>query len=195
MNKVGRTLAILVSMFLLVTSSSCQNRTYLTDQEKAWNPYKSGQHLLFWIADGRIDSLVVTRSEANLFPDGLGALQNERLSVLVMITNLSISKVPIEVTLVHLSAKTKKDKTEISFELPLSGGKFWEKPFVIEELEKLPEISLTTRSGAFNDVIRLEDNSGQVWRAKDIQTIFWSKSFGYVKCITKDSTSWELVSR
>ena len=186
---------ILVTALLAFINVSCsQNRTYLTEQEKEWNPYREGQILIFGTSDGRADTMAITRVEDKRFPDGIGALENERLGVLVRISSPSISKKPIDVMLLHLLAKTTKDPSEISFELRLGGGSFWGKTRSFEELEGYSEFSLQTQGRKFDDVIEINDNSNQVFRGDDIATIFWSKSVGYIKCIKKDGTIWELVN-
>jgi hypothetical protein len=184
----------MVVLLGLVNTSCSQNRTYLTEQEKAWNPYIEGQVLVFGTSGGNMDTLVITRVEDKRFPDGIGALQNERLRVLVKIKNSPISTKPIEVMLIYIYSKTAKDPSDISFEIPLAGGKFFGKAYPIDELEKYAEFSLQTQSGIFNDVIRIDDNSNQDLREEDIATIFWSKSAGFVRCIEKDGTVWELIS-
>lgn len=181
-------------MLTLVNISCSQSRTYLTDQEKAWNPYKEGQVLVFAKVNGSSDTMKITRAEDKQFPDGIGALQNERLRVLVTIKDLSVSKKPIEVTLLYIFSKTSRYSSKISFKLPISGGRFWGKAYSINELENYAEFSLQTQNGIFDDVIRIDDNSNQVFREEDIATIFWSKSAGYVKCIKKDGAAWELYS-
>jgi hypothetical protein len=187
-------LLIIVVLVTLVNISCSQDRTYLTEQEKAWNPYKGGQVLVFGTVDGHTDTLKITKVEEKRFPDGIGSLQNERLRVLVRVNNLTVSQQPIEVMFLYLFSKTDKDPSEISFEMPLAGGRFWGKPYPIAELEKLSELSLQTRGGDFDDIVRIEDNTNQLFRGEDIATIFWSKSAGYVKCIKKDGTVWELYS-
>lgn len=185
----------MVVLLALVNTSCSQNRTYLTEREIAWNPYKTGQVLIFRTVEGRTDTLLITNAEDKHFPEGIGALRNERLEVLVRINSPSVSKRPIEVTLLYISSKTIKDPSEISFKLRLAGeGSFWGKPYSLDELEKYGVISVKTLYGEFDDVIRIDDNSNQVFRENDIAAIFWSKSVGYVKCIKKDGTVWELYS-
>jgi len=190
---VNRAIVTISVMITLVNMSCSQNRTYLTEQEKAWNPYKEGQILVFGAVDGHTDTLVITKAEDKRFPDGIGALQNERLRVLVRVNDPGISKKSIEVMLLYIFSKTVKDLSEISFEIPLAGGRFWGKPYSFDKLDKYEEFSLQTPFGKFDDVIRIGDNSDQVFRENDIATIFWSKSVGYVKCEKKDGTIWELL--
>jgi hypothetical protein len=181
-------------LIALVNTSCSQNRTYLTKGQTAWNPYKTGQVLIFGTAEGHTDTLVIANAEDKHFPEGIGAPRNERLEVLVRINSPSVSKRPIEVPLLYISSKTTKDPSEISFKLRLAGGSFWGKPHPINELEKYGVISVKTSYAEFDDVIRIDDNSNQVFREKDIATVFWSKSVGYVKCIKKDGTVWKLIS-
>jgi len=68
-------LLTVVILLPLANISCSQNRTYLTEQEKAWNPYKQRQVLVFGTTDGRRDTLTITMAEANRFPDGIGALR------------------------------------------------------------------------------------------------------------------------
>src|SRR5687768_6355019 len=91
----------LIVLLALVNTSCSQNRTYLTEQEKAWNPYKEGQILVFGTSDGQMDTVAITRVEDKRFPDGIGALENERLRVLVRLNNPSIAKKPVEVTFLN----------------------------------------------------------------------------------------------
>ena len=189
------TITITVTVFFTIVNMSCsQNRTYLTQQEKAWNPYKGAQVLVFEAVNGRTDTLEITRVEDKQFPDGLGALQNERLRVLVRISNLKVSKRPIEVMLLYIYSKTAQYSSNIDFELFLADGRFWGRGYSIDELESYAEFSVQTQNGIFDDVIRIDDNSNQALRDNDIATIYWSKSVGYVKCIMKDGTTWELIN-
>ena len=180
---------------MTIGNISCsQNRTYLTEQEKAWNTYKKGQALIFESFDGRTDTLTVTEADDKRFPDGFGAEKNERLRVLARLDNQSTSRKPFEITLLYISSKTANESSKIDFELSIAGGIFWGKAFPIHELEEYNERFLETSFKTYNDVIKIEDNSNRVLDKNEITTIFWSKSVGYVKCVTKDGTTWELVN-
>jgi hypothetical protein len=181
---------ILVS---LVYTGCTQGRTYLTEQDKVWNPYREGDVLIFRSKDGQIDTIVITRIEANRFPEGLGAQTNERLKVLAQLDRQSTSKSPLTVSLLYLSAKTSQHSSKVDFEFSVGGGVFWGTPFAIMELDEYGEEYLELPYKTFSDVIRVDDNSNQIYRPYDIATIFWSKSAGYVKCEKKDGTIWELL--
>jgi hypothetical protein len=188
-------LLITKTVLLAVINFSCsQNRTYLTDLEKAWNPYKEGQVLVFGTSNGLTDTLEITKAEDKQFADGIGAPGNERLNVLVRLHNLSVSKNPIEVTLFNISSKSSMYPTNIDFELLLQGGRFWGRAYSIKELEQYAEFSIETPFRKFDDVIMIEDNSNRVLNEYEIKTIYWSKTFGYVKCERKDGTVWDLVN-
>jgi hypothetical protein len=188
-----RSFVTVFAMLTLGNLSCSQNRTFLTQEEKAWNPYEIGQKLIFGTLDGRRDTMEITKSSDMQFADGIGSLQNERLNVLARIRDLTISRKPIEVTLLYMFARSKENPSRIKFELPLAGGKFWGKGYSFNELGNYDEISLHTPYGQFEDVIKIYDNSNQDLRDKDISVIFWSKSFGYVRCEKKDGTIWDLL--
>jgi hypothetical protein len=178
----------------LVDMGCSQNRTYLTERDIVWNPYSAGQVLIFQSNDGAIDTIAITQVEDKRFPDGLGAETNERLRVLAKLNNRSNSKVSSEVRFLYIVAKTPKDSSQIDFELSIGNGAFWGKYFSIPELEEYKEEYLELPYKTFTDVIRVDDNSSQIYRPNDIATIFWSKSAGYVKCEKKDGTTWELLN-
>jgi hypothetical protein len=184
---------ILIMLVMLVNMSCSQNRTYLTDQEKAWNAYREGQVLVFGTTDGRIDTVTVNEVQDRRFPDGLGAETNERLRVLATVNSGFGSEKRIEVRFLYILAKTGNDPSKIDFELSIGNGAFLAKAFPVHELDEYKENFLETPYGAFNDVIRIDDNSGRILKDNDIKTIFWSKSVGYVKCEKKDGSTWELL--
>ena len=183
-----------ITILSLVGIGCSQNRTYLTERDKIWNPYKEGQVLIFQSSNGEIDTIVITQIEDKRFPDGLGAETNERLRVLAKLDNQSISRVPFESRFLYLAAETPKGPSKVDFEFSVGDGAFWGKYFLISELEEYKEEYLELPFQTFNDVIRIDENSNQVFRPYDIATLFWSKSVGYVKCEKKDGTIWELVS-
>lgn len=66
------------SIVLCATTICCsQTKTYLTDEERSWNPYKTGQNLVFRSSDGRYDTLEIVHVINSAFPDGFGARCNE----------------------------------------------------------------------------------------------------------------------
>jgi hypothetical protein len=187
-------LLVLASILLMQATVSCsQSRTYLTEQEKGWNPYTKGQVLVFMAEDGRTDTLTISAVEDKQFPDGIGARQNERLRVLARV-RASVAKSPIEVVVLYVTARTAKSESEIDFNLSVADGGFWGKYIAIHHLEALIPFSLQTQYGTFDDVLRIDDDSSQPIRNRDIKTIFWSKSSGYIKCIKQDGSAWELVN-
>lgn len=188
---------IVVMMFLVLAfgNNSCsQSRTFLTQEEKAWNPYREGQILVFGTVGGYIDTLKISSVEDDQFPEGLGALQNERLRVLATLKNRSIAKGPIEVSILYIFSKTSQYSSKIDFQIFLKDGGFLGKAIPIDELKSYAEITVQTQYGVFDDVIRIDYRDGQVLKDTDIATIYWSRSTGYIKCIKKDGTIWELIS-
>lgn len=185
---------VVIAIISFIGVACTQNRTYLTDLDKAWNPYKQGQVLIFGSSAGEVDTIEIQRIEDNRFPDGLGAPKNERLRILARLGKQSKSNVKQEVRLLYISARTATEPSRIDFEFSIGGSDFWGKYFNIHELEEYKKEYLELPNMTFNDVIRIDDNSNQRLRPYDIATIYWSKSSGYVKCEEKDGTVWELMN-
>ena len=175
-------------------SAACQNSSYLSDEEKDWNPYKAGQVLLFGTQDGRRDTIIISYVADHQFADGLAAPQNERLKVLAKLTKKSRSRGISELRFLYISAKTTDDPTLIDFELTVSNGSFWGKAISINVLEEYNEEFLNVPYRPLHDVLRIEYVGSQALQPEDIKIIYWSKSVGYVKCQKMDGTIWELIN-
>lgn len=186
-----RILAISIMMWLCCNGCS-QNRTNLTDQEKKWNPYKERQLLIFGLVDGLTDTIKISSASDKIFPDGIGSLQNERLRVTAL-HKLPESNKSTELVFLWIYAKSYKYPSGIDFEFFFNGDTFWGRGYAFDELEKYKEISVQTRYGKFDDVLRIEDNSNRPVDESNITTIYWSKSVGYVKYERKDGVSCELI--
>ncbi len=187
-----RILAMSIMMWLCFNGCS-QNRTNLTDREKKWNPYKEGQLLIFGRVDGLTDTIKIISASDNLYPDGIGSLKNERLRVLAR-HKLPNSNKSTELVFLRIYAKSYKYPSGMDFEFFFNGDTFWGRGYAFDELEKYKEISVQTRYGKFNDVIRIEDNSNRPFDESNITTIYWSNSVGYVKYERKDGTMCELIN-
>jgi hypothetical protein len=181
------------SIFLSATTICCgQTKTYLTDEERSWNPYKTGQNLVFRSSDGRYDTLEIVHVINSTFPDGFGARSNERLRVVANHRAMDSNRY-LELSFLYIYSSWKHDPSGIDFEFFLPGRSFWGRGYAIRELQKYREISIGTPVTVFDDVIAIEDNSRRPINKQDIKIIFWSKSRGYVRFEQYDGTSGELV--
>ena len=187
-------LVYFIIMLTIVNMGCSQQRSFLTEQERLWNPYKVGQRLVFGTKGGLVDTVEITKVLDNQFPDGVGSLQNERLRVFAKVKSGFSSKERREVIWLNIFSKSSEYFSRVDFGVTILGGAFWGKMVPFDELEEYQTIFVETKYGTYDDVIRLDDNSGRNLKGTDIKRIYWSKSAGYVKCETDDETIWELIS-
>lgn len=184
---------LMITMIFWITTACGQNKSYLTIDEKLWNPYNSNQKLVFHSNNDLYDTLEISRVIDGTFPEGIGARSNERLRVTTK-HRPTDSKGLHELSFLYICAQWKDEPSEIDFEFYLPNRTFWGRGYRIDELEHYKEISIKTHYGAFDDVIVIEDNSNRPFNKDDIKIIFWSKSAGYVRFELYDGTVSELVN-
>ena len=56
-------------------------------------------------------------------------------------------------------------------------------------------MSVTTKAGTFDDVIKLESVKYYPERRNEVQFMFWSKKEGYIKFERADGLTWELIKK
>jgi len=181
----------MTSMVFLVAATACQNRVYLSDREKLWNPYRVGQKLVFHSTGDRYDTLEIIQVDNSAFSDGIGARGNERLKVVTQ-HRVKDSNRLHELLFLYITAPWKEDPSAIDFNFFLPDRSFMGRNYSIAELEGHKEIVLETPQGTFHDVIAIEDNS-HPFKKQGIKVVFWSKSAGYVRFEQYDGTVGELV--
>ena len=193
-NNVQRFLVISF-MFISITSCS-QNRTYLDEEEKNWNPYKKGQVLIFESVEYGRDSIQILELEFR-FPDGLGVVDyNESLFVL----GESASQIDLgkqfsnAYSLIKISSKTEKKPSHIEYQIELKNTKFiGGQKFLFQNLMELPEIQHEVAYGTFNDVVIIGNKKNYSKFSKAIELFYWSKSKGFLAFDKYDGAKWELV--
>ncbi|NQY07553.1 MAG: hypothetical protein HRT68_15495 [Flavobacteriaceae bacterium] len=67
--------------------------------------------------------------------------------------------------------------------------------FEINQLNKYPTLTLTTKAGIFKDVIKLKSVMYYPERENAVQFMYWSKKNGYIKFERKDGLTWELIKK
>ena len=187
---------ITICFLLSIAISSCsQNRTYLTEKEKSWNPYKEGQVLIFESSNYEKDTIRI--EDINFgFPDGLGIVDYyEILDVLAEPTGPDLGKYFSNIYgVLTIAAKTEKRSNYVEFGIKVKNAQFIERQrFSFEELEGLAEIQFTVPYGAFDDVIVIDNKRDYSSTPTAIEIIHWSKSKGYIWFDKYDGVSWELV--
>ena len=174
--------------------ASC-NRTYLTEEEKNWNPYKKGQKLLFKSQTGVLDSIVIEKLKYG-FPDGPGFVERNEIAHIVGRNRRYKNNREVSSYIFSVYAKTKKRNSSIRFGISLKDYYFNESYYydIEDYLMKLPEKTITVNNTVYSDVIKIK-SAGNLSHPKDIKYIFWSKRNGFVKLEAKNGDIWELVNK
>src|SRR5690606_30126891 len=94
-----------------------------------------------------------------------------------------------------ISSSTPDKPAKITFPLNFDNANFAGWGFKIEDLEKYPIISVTTKAGTFNDVIKIESVKYRPEREDEVQFMYWSKANGYIKFERADGFTWELTKK
>lgn len=181
-------------LLLSMAFSSCsQNRTYLTDEEKSWNPYKEGQALIFESSNFDKDTILI-KEVSFIFPDGLGVVDyNQKLRTLAQHSDPKNENSKWETFILILAAKTQKNLSYVVFDLRVKDTQFIEQRYSFEDLEKLPKRHLLIPYGQLDDVIAIGNKHDYSSVPTAIEIIYWSKSKGYVRFDKYDGTTWKLV--
>lgn len=185
---------IIIIILLSIALSSCsQNRTYLTDKERNWNPYEKGQVLIFESSDNKLDSILIEDIKVS-FPDGLGVVDYyEILTTVARHTNFKEDRKASTYCLT-VAAKTSKRSSYVEFGLETRNAQFIERQrYSFEDLRELAEIKLAVPYGTFYDVITIVNKKDYASIPSAIEIIYWSKSKGYIRFDKYDGTSWKLV--
>ena len=174
---------ITIGLMLSIAMSLCsQNKTYLTDEEKRWNPYKEGQVLIFESSSYKKDTVYIMDLDFG-FPDGLGVVDyNESLYVLAESTGPDLGKhFSSSYAVLKIVAKTGNKPSYVEFGVELKNTRFvGGQRFYFEDLNDLAELSLTVPYGSFDDVIAIGNKNDYSNMPTAIELFYWSKSKGYI---------------
>lgn len=185
---------VATNLFLCIAIFSCsQNVTFLSDEEKNWNPYEDGDLLVFESSNFEKDTIYI-KEVAFVFPDGIGVVDyNQSLRVLAEHTDPKNENRDWETFTLILAARTRKDSSYALFDLRAKNAQFIAQRFSFDLLNKLEETKLSVPYGEFSDVIRLTNNGDYSSISGTIEIIFWSKSKGYIRFDKYDGTYWRLI--
>jgi len=167
----------------------------LKKSELAWNPYSLNEVLVFESSEKEIDTIVIREVIDDAVSDGptpelyypkhlivrRKLRQNENNSALTDILSISSS--------------TPQKKARIGFGLRLKDAIFAGWGYKLMDLDKYPTMSITTKAGTFNDVIKLESVMYRPKRKNSVKFMYWSKKHGYLKFERADGFTWELIQK
>lgn len=166
----------------------------LKESEKKWNPYVMNEVLVFESSEKQLDTIVINEIIDNAVSDG----PTPKLyydTYLIVRRKLRLKESNFASTgVLNISSSTPKKPAEIGFPLYFENANFagW---YNLKDLEKYPIISVTTKAGTFNDVIKLKSVMYRPKRKNSVQFMYWSKKDGYIKFEKADGFTWELIKK
>ena len=166
----------------------------LKESEKKWNPYIMNEVLVFESSEKQLDTIVINEIIDNAVSDG----PTPKLyydTYLIVRRKLRLNESNFASTgVLNISSSTPKKPAEIGFPLYFENANFagWYK---LKDLDKYPIMSITTKAGTFNDVIKLESVMYRPKRKNSVQFMYWSKKDGYIKFEKADGFMWELIKK
>lgn len=177
--------------------TSCGKRIEMPESEKKWNPYLTGETLIFQSSKNELDTIKVESITDNIFPDAPGPLKyyNESLWVFVEHTDPNYDR-HLKNNFLEIRTGTPEKPTTINFKLLAKNTVFYDSYRTIDELNSIKPEFLKTPFGEFSDVLVIEDKKRQYSERDDfVEKIYWSKSNGYLKFEKKDGKTWELIKK
>jgi hypothetical protein len=170
---------------------SCfQSKTYLTKEEKQWNPYKKGQMIVFESNTKLLDSILIEDIKY-AFPDGLGVVDKNEILDVVGRKKRYHNNREVRNYILEIHAKTSKRGTRVRFGVSIKDSEFYSGYYKLEQLNNLPMRELLGGNVTYYDVIKIRTRN-RLDETKEILFIYWSKSKGFVRFDETDGTIWEL---
>lgn len=189
---MNRNIVKLIIIFILF--SSCKKD--LKENEREWNPYKLNQILVFESSAKELDTIIIKEIIYDAVSSSPAPELYRHTSLKVYGKRLTEkeSKFSNE-EILNISSSTPNKPSQIGFSLNFKNAWFAGWGFKLDELNDLPTISVTTKAGTFQDVIKLEPVVNNPEKVNEVKFMYWSKSNGYIKFERGDGFTWELVSK
>jgi len=183
---------ILSAIFIITLVSGCKKD--LKESEREWNPYVINENLVFESSERQLDTIVIDTIINNAVSSS-PAPELYRHTDLIVRRKLRLKENNFASTgVLNISSSTPKKPSQIGFPLYFENANFagW---YSLKDLEKYPIMSVTTKAGTFNDVIKLKSVMYRPKRKNSVQFMYWSKKDGYIKFEKADGFTWELVKK
>lgn len=183
---------ILPTLFIMILSLSCKKE--LKESERNWNPYTMNEVLIFESSEEELDTIVINEIVDNAVSSS-PAPELYRHTYLMIYRKRKLEENKFSSTeILNISSSTPQKKARIGFGLRLNNANFgsW---YELEELNKHPQMSVTTKAGTFDDVIKLQPEIYYSKREDEVKFMYWSKKDGYIKFERADGFTWELTKK
>jgi len=183
----------LIVIFFLIVLASCTNK--LSEDEREWNPYVINEVLIFESSENERDSIVIDEVIMDAVSSG-PTPELYRHTYLMIYRKRKLEENQFSNTeILNISSSTPNKPAEIGFELSFENAIFAGWGIKLEDLEKYPTMSVTTKAGTFDDVIKIESVKYRPERENSVLYMYWSKKNGYIKFERADGFTWELVKK
>jgi hypothetical protein len=183
---------ILPILFIMILVLSCKKE--LKENERNWNPYVMNEVIVFESSEKQLDTIVINEIIDNAVSSS-PAPELYRHTSLIVRRKLRLKENNYASTgVLSISSSTPKKLAQIGFPLYFENANFagW---YNLKDLEKYPIISVTTKAGTFNDVIKLKSVMYRPKLKNSVQFRYWSKKDGYIKFEKADGFTWELIKK
>ena len=181
-------------LFIMILILSCTKE--LKESERYWNPYTMNEVLVFESSEKQLDTLIINKIE-DVTSSGPTPELYRYKSLGVYAEKLNSKNKLFSTTMIldiSTSTPTPKKPARIGFELYFGNANYGSS-HKLKDLDKYPVISVTTKAGTFNDVIKLKPEIHYSKRKNEVKFMYWSKKDGYIKFERADGFTWELVKK
>ncbi|WP_192820525.1 hypothetical protein [Rufibacter sp. LB8] len=193
-------------ILLTVLSISCNQKVYLEKSDLQWNPYKTGDVLIFKSSENELDTLHIVNVSRKNFASSLRMEKytNEHIQVLGKYRRPKVGDF-IHREILDIKSGSSDEWSEIDFSFSSYNATYYGKSELIYELKTLKEKTFITPFSVFDDVIQLTGKIGPEmldghfsqlsYQHRAIKKLYWSKSTGYVGFEMWEGETWLLYDK
>jgi len=183
-------------LFIMILVLGCKKE--LKENERNWNPYVINEVLVFESSEKKLDTISINEINDDITSVGPTPELYRYRSLWVYANqwNPKYNKYwKNKILDISASTPTPDKPAEIDFLLYFENADFAGWGFKLKDLDKYPTMSIITKAGTFNDVIKIESVKYRPERENSVLYMYWSKKDGYIKFERIDGFTWELVKK
>ena len=181
-------------ILIIVLVLGCKKE--LKENETAWNPYSKNEVIVFESSAKELDTIAINEIVDNAISSSPAPELYRHTSLIVYGRRLKLKDSKFSKnSILEITSSTPDKPAKVTFPLNFDNANFAGWGFKIEDLEKYPKISITTKAGIFNDVIKIESVMYRPEREDEVQFMYWSEKNGYIKFERADGFTWELIKK
>lgn len=194
---------LFAALAILIIVASCKTVKRLSNDDRAWMPYKGNETLVYTSNFGDIDTVFLIGKDTSWhYPDPMFSLsKNEVLSVYSKFKDIyddSGSYRYLQGTFVSIK-RTMNKSSELFIDLNAKDATYYRISLIrLDSLETVEPISLTVVDNNYNDVyVFLGEYYLDIFRERSdfITKVYWSKSAGVIRYEKDDGEYWELTQK